>query len=126
MSLVARLVNEYYCIYNIRDNGAIYLLSKEYRELIKFPRDHKFNLYYRYINEADMDKHCCPNAVKRALKRTSIVWPTIMDHYKDINLDIDLLFGNKIHIVLMISRNIGFMHFKALLFKHNKYMKNRR
>ena len=48
-----------------------------------------------------------------------------MDHYKDIHLDIDILFVNKIQILLMISRNIRFMHFKTLLFKHNLRVQNR-
>ena len=72
------------------------------------------------ISEADMNKHCCPITVKQALECTSRVPPTIMDHYKNIHLDIDLLFVNKILILLMISRNFGCMHFKALLSKHNK------
>ena len=70
--------------------------SKEYRKCILFPRDHKFNLYYMGISEADMNKHTCPNTVKQALKCTSIVLPTIMDHCKDIHFDIDLLFVNKV------------------------------
>ena len=77
------------------------------------------------INEADMDKHCCPNTLKQALACTSIVHTTIMDPYKDIHLDIDLLFVNKIQIILMISRNLKFIHFKALLSKHNRYVQNR-
>ena len=77
------------------------------------------------ISEADMDKHCCPNTVKQALECTSIVPLTIMDHYNDIHLDIDLLFVNKIPTILMISQNIGFMHVKALLSNHNKCVQNR-
>ena len=48
-----------------------------------------------------------------------------MDHYKDIYLDIDLLFVNKIQVFLMISRNLRFMYFKALIFKYNKYVQDR-
>ena len=76
------------------------------------------------ISEADMNKHCYPNTVKQALECTSIVSSTIMDYYKYIHLDIDLLFMNKIPTFLMISRNIGFMHFKALLSKHKKCVQN--
>ena len=112
-------------LYNTRDDNTIYVWSKEYGKHIQFPIDHKFNLYYRGINETDMDNHCCPNTVKRVLECTSIVRPTIMDHYKDIHLDIDLLFVNKIQILLIISLYIGYMHFKALLSKYNKYMHNR-
>ena len=100
--------------------------NKEYSgEHTRFPRDHKFNLYYMGINEADMDEHYCHDTVKQAPKCNSIVQPTIMNQYKDIHLDIDLLFVNKIQILLMMSRNLRFMHFKALFSKHNKYMQNR-
>ena len=69
-----------------------------------------------------MDKHCCPDTMKQALEYTSIVRPTIMGHYKDIQLDMDLLFVNKIPILLVISWNIRFMPFKVLLSKHNKFV----
>ena len=61
---VAKIVNENYTIYNIRDGNAIYVWSKEYENDIQFPRDHKFTLYYIDINEVDMDKYCCSNTVK--------------------------------------------------------------
>ena len=77
------------------------------------------------ISQADMDEHCFPSTVKQALECTSIVPPTIIDHYKNIHLDIDLLFVNKVQILLMISRNIRFIKFEALLTKHNKYMQNK-
>ena len=125
VSLVARLVNEYCTKYNTRDDNAIYVWSKDYGKHIQFPRDYKFNLYYIDISEADMDKHCCPNTLRQALECISIVLSTIMDHYKDIDLDMDLLFVNKIPILLMVSWNIGFTHFKALLSKHNKCVQNR-
>ena len=99
--------------------------SKECGKHIQLSRDYKFNLYYVGINEADMDEHCCPNTVKQALECTFIIRPTIMDHYKDIHLDIDLLFVNKIPILLMISWNIRFMHCKVLLSKHNKCVQNK-
>ena len=71
------------------------------------------------ISEADMDKYCYPNTMKQALECTFIVLPTIMDHYKEMHLDIDLLFVDKIQILLIISWNIRFMNFKKLLSKHN-------
>ena len=125
LSSFARLVNEYYTIYNTRDDDATYAWRKKYRKHIQFQRDHKFNLYYMGISEANMDDHCYLNTVKQALECTSIVPPTIMDHYKDIYLDMDLWFVNKIPILLMISCNIRFMHFKALLHKYNKFMQKR-
>ena len=69
---------------------------------VQIQRDHKFNLYYIGISEADMDTHCYPNTIKQVLECTSIVSPTIMNHYKDIQLVITLLFVNKILILLMI------------------------
>ena len=125
LSLFASLVNEHYTTYNTKDGNVIYVWSKEYVNHIQFQRDHKFNLYYIGISDADMNKRCYPNTVKRALECTSIISPTIMDHYKDIHLDIDLLFVNKIPIFLVISWNIGFMHFKALFSKYNKRAQNR-
>ena len=50
--------------------------------------------------------------------------PTIMEHYKDTHLDIDLLFVNMILLLLAKSRDIGFIHCKALLFKHSKQVQN--
>ena len=55
----------------------------------------------------------------------SLIPPTILEHYKDIHLDIDLLFVNKILFLLAISWDIGFIHYKALLSNHNKRMQNR-
>ena len=124
-SPVARLANKYYTIYSIKDDDVIYVWSKEYGEHIQFLRDHKFNLYYMDINEADMNEHWCPNTVKQALECTSIVLPTIMDQYKDIHLNIDLLSVNKMQILLTISWNLRFMHSKTLLSKHNKNVQNR-
>ena len=72
------------------------------------------------IYEADIDKYCCPNTVDLVLECTSIVQSTVMDHYKNIHLDTDLLFVNKIQILLMISWNLIFVYFKELLSRHNK------
>ena len=51
--------------------------------------------------------------------------PKLMEHYKNIHLDIDLLFVNKIPYLLAKSRDIGFVHCKALLSKHDKRVQNR-
>ena len=48
------------------------------------------------------------------------VTPKIIEHYKDIHLDIDLLFVNKIPFLLTTSRDIDFIHYKALVSKHDK------
>ena len=37
---------------------------------------------------------------------------TIIKHYRDVPLDIDLLFVNKIQFLLEKSRDIGFIHCK--------------
>ena len=52
------------------------------------------------------------------------VSPTITKHYKDIHLDIDLLFVNKIPFLLAKSRDIGSIHCKTLLSKHDKRVQN--
>ena len=41
--------------------------------------------------------------------------PTIMEYYSNIHLDIDILFVNKIPSLLATSRDIGFIHCKAML-----------
>ena len=122
----SRRVNAYYTIYNTRDDNVIYVWSKEYWKHIQFQRDHKFNLYYMGISEVDMDKYCYPNTVKQALECTSIVVYRLLSRTTTRTyLDIDLLFMNKIPILLMISRNIEFVRLKALLSKHNKRVQNR-
>ena len=45
--------------------------------------------------------------------------PTIMEHYRDVHLDIDLLLVNNIQFMLAKSRDIGFIHCKAMLSKYN-------
>ena len=47
-----------------------------------------------------------------------------MNYYKDRHFDIDLLFVNKIQVLLMISQNGRFMYFKTLPSKHNKRLQN--
>ena len=95
--------------------------TQDFKEIISLT----CTIDYRGIFGDNMDKHYCPDTVKRAPRCTYIVKPTIMDHYKDIHLDIDLLLVNKIQILLMRSPNFRFIYFKALLSKYNKYVKNR-
>ena len=52
------------------------------------------------------------------------VSPTIMEYYSDIYLDIDVLLVNKVPFLLATSRDIGFIHCKALLSKHGKRIRN--
>ena len=51
---------------------------------------------------------------------TTSVPPTIMEHYIDVHLDIDLLFVNKIPFLLAKTRDIEFIHCKAMLSKHDQ------
>ena len=46
--------------------------------------------------------------------------PKIMEHYKNIHLDMDLLFVNNTLFLLVKSRDIRFIYCKALLSKHDK------
>ena len=49
----------------------------------------------------------------------------IMKYYSDIHLDINILFVNMVPFLLATSRDIGFIHCKALLSKHGKRIQNR-
>ena len=40
--------------------------------------------------------------------------PEITKHYKDIHLDIDIVFVDKTAFLLAISRDIGFIHYKPM------------
>ena len=44
------------------------------------------------------------------------------NYYKNIHLNIDLSFVNKIQILLMLFQNGRSMYFKILLYKHNKHI----
>ena len=41
---------------------------------------------------------------------TTPVPPEIMNHYKNVHLDIDILFMNKISFLLAVSRDIRFVY----------------
>ena len=88
-------------------------------------RDAKIaNEIYGYSKGAAMGKfkHPC-KGVKMDRNTEDVATPVpsiIMEHYKDIHLDIDLLFVNKIPFLLAKSRDIRFTHCKALLSKHDK------
>ena len=69
----AKLANEYYIICNTRVDNAIYVQSKEDSKYLQFQRDHKFNLYYMDISEADVDEHCYLNTVKQGKALYSIL-----------------------------------------------------
>ena len=50
--------------------------------------------------------------------------PEIMKLFKDIHLDIDIIFVNKTVFLLEISRDIGFIHCKAVASNHRKRVQN--
>ena len=50
--------------------------------------------------------------------------PTIIEHYRDVHLDIDLIFVNKIPFRLAKSRDVGLIYCKTLLSKHDKRVQN--
>ena len=82
------------------------------------------NKIYCYSKGAAMGKfrHPCKGVkMDRTTEDVATpVSPTIMEHYKDIHLDIDLLFVNKIPFLLAKSRDIGVIHCNVLLSKHDK------
>ena len=68
-----KLANEYYIICNIRVDDVIYVQSTVDRKYLQFQRDHKFNLYYMDISEADVDEHCYLSTVKQGKTLFSIL-----------------------------------------------------
>ena len=53
-----KLPDEFYIICNTRIDNTIYVQSKDDGKYLRSQRDHKFNLCYMDISEADLDKHC--------------------------------------------------------------------
>ena len=47
-----------------------------------------------------------------------------MEHYKDVHLDIDILFINKTPFLLAISRDIGFSHCRPMSWNVTKQIQN--
>ena len=63
--LFAKLADEYYIICNTRVDAAIYVHSKDDGKYLPCQRDYKCNLYYMNISEADLNKYCNLNIVKK-------------------------------------------------------------
>ena len=82
------------------------------------------NVIYGHSKGAAMGKFIHQfKGVKMDKSTEDVVIPVpleIKKHYKNIHLDIDLLFVKKIPLLLAKSRYIGFIHCKALLTNHNK------
>ena len=68
-----KLADEYYIICNRRIDNAIYVQSKDDSKYLQFQRDHKHNLYYMYISETELDKHCYLITVKDGKTTFSIL-----------------------------------------------------
>ena len=84
------------------------------------------NEIYGYSKGAAMGKFRHPHkGVKMDRKTDDIATPVpseIMKHYKEIHVDVDILFINKTEFLLAISRNIGlFIVDLCLLVLLNKY-----
>ena len=50
--------------------------------------------------------------------------PKILKHYKDIHLDIDILYVNQTAFLLAISRDIGFIHCRPMSINSTEKIKN--
>lgn len=48
----------------------------------------------------------------------------ILEHYGDIHLDMDLMFINGVAFFLATSRDLGFIHCRPVVSKHNKRVQN--
>ena len=200
----AKLADEYHIICNTRIDDAIYVQSKNDNKYLLFQQDHKHNLHYIYINEANSDEHCYLDTVKEGKTIFSIldqkrveavrifqercgflsdkdfihtlecnfiegvdfgrqdvnianeiygyskgaamgrfkhprkgmkmdrtikdiaapVPPEIMKHYKDVHLDVDILFVNKTAFLLAISRDIGFIYCRPMSSSVTKRIQN--
>ena len=87
------------------------------------------NDIYGYSKGAAMGKFKNPRKGVKMDRTTEDITapfpPIIMKYYRDIHLDIDILFVNRVAFLLATSRDIGFIHCKALFSKHGKSIKNR-
>ena len=86
------------------------------------------NKIYGYSTGASKGKMKHPRKGQR-MDRTSddVTTPvpqSILKHYKNMHLDMDILFVNGIAFFLTISRDIGFIHCKPVVSKHNKQVQD--
>ena len=86
------------------------------------------NDIYGYSAGAAMGKMKHPkkgHKMERITEDTiSPVPSSILENYKNIHLDIDLFFVNDVAFFLATSRDVGFIHYKAVLSKHDKRVAN--
>ena len=86
------------------------------------------NEIYGYSNGEAMGKMKHPRKSQK-IDRTSEdvsspVPPQILKHYRKIHLDMDILFINGVAFFLATSRDIGFIHCKPVLSRHNQWVQN--
>jgi hypothetical protein len=83
---------------------------------------------YGYSAGAAMGKMKHPkkgHKMERVTEDTiSPVPSSLLKNYKNIHLDIDLLFINNMAFFLATSRHVGFIHCRAVLSKHDKQVAN--
>ena len=86
------------------------------------------NKIYGYSAGAAMGKMKHPrkgHKMERVSEDTiSPVPSSVLENYKNIHLDIDLFFVNEVAFFLATSRDIGFIHCKAVLSKEDKRVAN--
>ena len=81
------------------------------------------NKMYGYSKGAAMERFKHPRKEVKMDRTTedvaTSVPPSIMEHYRDVHLDIDIVFVNKIPFLLAKSRDIGCIYCKAMLSKYD-------
>ena len=86
------------------------------------------NEIYGYSKEAAIGKFKYPQKRMKMDRTTEDIAaslpPKIIEHYKDIQLDIDVLFVNQASFLLAISRNIGFIHCRPMSNNITKQIQN--
>lgn len=86
------------------------------------------NEIYGYSEGAAMGKMKHPrkgqkmNRISEEVNKT--LPPKILEHYKQIHLNVDIMFVNGVAFFLEKSRDIGFIHCRPVLSKENKRVQN--
>ena len=86
------------------------------------------NKIYGYSKGAAMGKWKHPRKGQKMDQTTEEVctpFPSnILQHYGNIHLDMDIMFINNVAFFLATSRDLGFIHCRPVLSKHNKRVQN--
>ena len=86
------------------------------------------NVIYGYSKGAAMGKWKHPRKgqkMDRTTEGVSTPVPRkILEHYGDVHLDMDLMFINGVAFFLSTSRDLGFIHCRPVVSKHNKRVQN--